>query len=80
MPKDDDRIIYQRNNGDWVNKKIVNKQATSLHSTQKEAYNSAKINHQHNNGGEISIKRGDNGRIRAKHTINPANDPRNILG
>lgn len=80
MSKDNDRIIYQRSNGDWVNQKNGNKQATSIHSTQNDAYDAARTNHQNNNGGEISIKRGDNGKIRAKHTIKPANDPRNIPG
>lgn len=76
----DDRIIFQRGNGDWVNKKIGNNKATSIHSTQKDAYNSAKLNHQNKKGGEIIIKRADTGKIRAKHTIKPGNDPRNIPG
>ncbi|MGL1894612.1 MAG: DUF2188 domain-containing protein [Spirochaetaceae bacterium] len=80
MSKGEDRTIFQRNDGCWVNQRNGNQKATSIHSNQKDAYDAARTNHQNKKGGEISIKRGDNGRIRAKHTIKPANDPRNIPG
>ncbi|MDQ3042260.1 MAG: DUF2188 domain-containing protein [Acidobacteriota bacterium] len=32
-------MVYKNANGDWVNKKLQNEKASSLHTTQKEAEN-----------------------------------------
>lgn len=74
MTKKNDRIIYRRKDKKWVNKKIGNTRATSLHDTQKEADKAARINSKNQGGGEV-ITKGINGKIRSKDTISPANDP-----
>lgn len=47
--------------------------------TQDQAYDYARRQAEVMGGGEISIH-GRDGRVRAKNTIYPANDPRNIRG
>ncbi len=77
MSKDRDRIVYKRNDGKWVNKRIDSDQASSLHNTQKEAGDTAKKMLNNQGGGEL-ITKGVNGKIRSKDTIAPGNDPRSI--
>lgn len=69
-----DRIVYRRKDGVWVNKKNESEKATSLHSTQAEALVAARQNLENQGGGEL-ITKGLDGRIRSKDTISPGNDP-----
>jgi hypothetical protein len=68
------RSVYRRPNGDWVNKKDGNERATSLHETQKEAENTARDLLKYQGGGELTTH-GKDGIIRSKDTISPGNDP-----
>ena len=74
MTKKNDRIVYKRDDDQWVNKKTNADKASSLHSTQKEAENSAREMLKNSGGGEL-ITKGLNGKIRSKDTIPPAKDP-----
>ncbi|MDO9229707.1 MAG: DUF2188 domain-containing protein [Syntrophales bacterium] len=74
MSKDQDRIVYRREDGTWVNKKNDADRASSLHDTQKAAINEAKHMLQNQGGGELTTK-GLDGKIRSKDTIPPGNDP-----
>ena len=78
MSKPQDRTIYKTDNG-WANKRNDASRPSSLHDTQKDAYDAARENLINQGGGEISIK-GLDGRIRDKNTISPGNDPRSIRG
>lgn len=78
MSKSNDRMVYQRGN-EWVNKANGNSTASSIHSTQRDAINSAKTMLKNSGGGELTIK-GTNQLIRQKDTISLGNDPRNIKG
>lgn len=73
MTKKNDRIVYQRSNGDWVNKRIGAERAASIHSKQGEAAKEAKQQLQNSGGGELIIK-GRDGKIRSKDTIAPGNE------
>ena len=77
MTKKTDRIVYKNANGDWVNKKLQNEKATSIHKTQKEAENKARNQIKNEGGGEL-ITKGLDGKIRSKDTIAPGNDPKSI--
>ena len=68
------RIVYRRNDGTWVNKRNGLDRASSLHTTQRDAENTAKTMTKNQGGGEVTIK-GENGRIRSKDTVKPGNDP-----
>jgi hypothetical protein len=74
MSKNQDRMVYRRNDGTWANKKNDAERASSLHNTQREAIDAARDMLSHQRGGELSIQ-GLNGRIRSKDTIAPGNDP-----
>jgi len=74
MSKSSDRIIFKRDNGEWVNKKVDSDKASSIHRTQREAENAAREMLKNSGGGEL-ITKGLNGKIRSKDTINPGNDP-----
>ena len=69
-----DRIVYRRKDGTWVNKRNDSDKASSLHTTQKDAENTARDMLKKQGGGELTTK-GKNGRIRSKDTISPGNDP-----
>jgi hypothetical protein len=69
-----DRIVYRRDDGQWVNKKTDLDRASSVHETQKEANDSAREMLKHQGGGEL-ITKGLDGKIRSKDTIPPGNDP-----
>lgn len=42
MSKDRDRMVYQRDDGKWANKRNDASKASSVHNTQKEANSSAR--------------------------------------
>lgn len=79
MSKAQDRVIYENDDGQWVNERNDGEKASSLHDTQEEAYEEAKTMLQNQGGGEISIK-GNDGQIREKNTIKPGNDPVEVPG
>ncbi len=74
MTKGKDRIVYRREDGKWVNKRINVDKASSLHDTQNDAANTAKEMLRNQGGGELTTK-SVNGKIRSKDTIYPGNDP-----
>jgi len=74
MGKDNDRMVYRRDDGTWVNQREGASKASGLHSTQREAMNEAKQMLQNSGGGELTVK-GVDGKIRSKDTIAPGNDP-----
>lgn len=74
MSKGRDRMVFQRDDGKWVNKRNDAGKASSLHDTQKEAAEIARGMLHNQGGGELAIK-GRNGLIRSKDTIAPGNDP-----
>jgi hypothetical protein len=74
-----DRNVYRREDGQWVNKRQDSKRASSLHSTQEAAEKEAKRMTGNAGGGDVSIH-GRNGQIRNKDTVKPAKDPRSSKG
>ena len=74
MSKERDRMVYQRTDRQWVNKRNDSERASSLHATQSQAEYAARENLQNQGGGELIIK-GLDGRIRSKDTIPPGHDP-----
>ncbi len=68
------RTVYRRKDGNWVNKRNDSDKASSLHTTQKAAEDTAREMLKKQGGGELTTK-GVNGRIRSKDTIAPGNDP-----
>lgn len=74
MSKPQDRMIYQRADGKWVNKRNDSDRASSIHDTQKDAAQTGKQMLINQGGGELIIK-GRDGLIRSKDTIAPGNDP-----
>lgn len=68
-----DRIVSQRLDGRWANRRTDADRASSLHDTQKEALGAAKGMLSHQRGEEI-ITRGADGKIRGENTIPPGND------
>ena len=77
MSKETDRMVYKRDDGQWANKKNSSNKASSLHTTQKSAEQSARTMLKNQGGGELTTK-GLNGQIRSKDTIGNSNDPRSI--
>lgn len=74
MSKDQDRTIYRRDDGTWVNKRNDADRASSLHETQKAAIDAGKEMLGNQGGGELTVK-GLDGKFRSKDTISPGNDP-----
>lgn len=74
MSKPQDRTVYRRDDGQWVNKRNDATLASSLHDTQAEANAAAKDMLQNQGGGERTTL-GRDGRIVSKDTIAPGNDP-----
>ena len=74
MSKKHDRMVSQRPDGNWANKKNDSERASSVHSTQREAEQAAREMLRNQGGGELTIK-GVDGKIRAKDTVPPGNDP-----
>ena len=71
---DNDRMVYRREDGKWVNKLNDSERASSLHDTQGEAERAARENLVNQGGGEL-ITKGRDGKIRSKDTIAPGHDP-----
>jgi uncharacterized protein YdaU (DUF1376 family) len=74
MSKNQDRMVYRRDDGNWINKRNDSERASSVHSTQKAAEDAAREMLRNQGGGEL-ITKGLDGRIRSKDTIPPGNDP-----
>ena len=74
MSKGRDRIVFQRDDGQWVNKRLDADRAGSVHGTQDEAARAAHDMLAGGSGGELIIK-GRDGLIRSKDTVPPGNDP-----
>lgn len=74
MSKNQDRMVYRRADGNWVNKRNGSERASSVHSTQKAAEDIAREMLRNQGGGELATK-GRDGKIRSKDTIPPGNDP-----
>jgi hypothetical protein len=74
MSKPNDRMISQRPDGTWVNKRNDSDRASSVHQTQQEAIEAGRRMLQNQGGGELTVQ-GRDGRIRSKDTIAPGNDP-----
>ncbi|MCC6192464.1 MAG: DUF2188 domain-containing protein [Anaerolineales bacterium] len=74
MSSKNNRTVYRRPDGRWVNKRNDSDKASSLHDTQREAQGAAKEMLRNSGGGELTTK-GVNGRINSKDTIAPAKDP-----
>lgn len=74
MSKDRDRTVYRTNNKTWANKRHDANKASSLHSTQKEANDAARVMLNNQGGGELTTM-GLKGKIVSKDTIAPGNDP-----
>lgn len=77
MTKKTDRIVFQKPDGTWANKKLQNQKATSIHKTQKAAEDKARSQIKKDGGGEL-ITKGRDGKIRSKDTIATGNDPKSI--
>lgn len=78
MAKGRDRIVYQRSDGLFANKRNDASRASTLHKKQEQAVKTAHKMLENQGGGELSIKavRGDKaGKIRSKDTVPPGNDP-----
>lgn len=69
-----DRIVFRRDDGPWVNRRVEADRAGSLHSTQGEAWKAAREMLKASGGGELTVQ-GIHGRIVSKDTIPPGNDP-----
>lgn len=74
MSNKNDRSVYQRADGTWVNKLNEADRASSLHDTQREAEQTAREMLRNSGGGELTTM-GRDGKIRSKDTISPGNDP-----
>ena len=68
------RSVFQRPNGDWVNKRNDADRAGSIHGTQKEAWDAARGMLPNEGGGELTVM-GRAGKIVSKDTIAPGRDP-----
>jgi len=68
------RSVYQRPNGDWINKRNDTERAGSIHDTQKEAWDAARQMLHNEGGGELTVMGRDH-LIVSKDTIAPGRDP-----
>lgn len=73
----DDYNVYQGEDGLWRGKRQDASRASVVASTQKEAFEKTRELAKKAES-EVSIHRGDNGQIRAKHSY--GNDPESIKG
>lgn len=74
MSKGNDRMVYRRADGQWANKRNDSDRASTVHTTQAGAEETARRMLRRQGGGELTTK-GRNGRIRSKDTIAPGHDP-----
>jgi hypothetical protein len=76
---DNDRYVQKRPDGDWEVVKEGHKRASAVEPTQRDAIDRGREIVHNAGGGELNIK-GETGKIRAKDTIDPGNDPRSTKG
>lgn len=69
-----DRMVFQRSDGSWAQKRLDSTRASSVHPTQYAAQNAARDMLKKSGGGEL-ITKGMNGKIRDKDTVAPGRDP-----
>lgn len=74
MSKPQDRTVFQRPDGSWVNKRNDADKASSVHDTQAAANAAAREMLRNQGGGELTTM-GRSHRIVSKDTIAPGNDP-----
>ncbi len=74
MSKSQDRTVYRRPDGKWVNKRVDSDRASSIQDTQKEAQGDARAMLKKQGGGELTTM-GVKGQIVGKDTISPGKDP-----
>ncbi len=73
MSKPQDRTVYRREDGMWVNKRNDADKASSVHDTQRGANDAAKEMLQNQGGGERTTM-GLDGTIVSKDTIGPGSE------
>ena len=74
---DQDRSVFRRADGTWVNKRNDAQRAGSVHETQADAIDAANSMLENAGGGALTVM-GRDGRIRSKDTIGGGNDPASI--
>jgi len=74
MSKPQDRMVYQRKDEKWVNKRNDSERPSSVHDTQQDAIDAARNMLKNQGGGELIVK-SLNSKIRSKDTIAPGKDP-----
>jgi hypothetical protein len=74
---EDDYNVFQGEDGQWRAKRQDASRASVVADTQQEAFERAR-ELATGVGSEVSIHRGDNGQIRAKHSY--GNDPKSTKG
>lgn len=74
MAGSNNRTVYKREDGTWVNKRNDSTRASSVHTTQASAIDRAREMLENAGGGEWAVK-GMDGKIRSKDTAAPGNDP-----
>ncbi|WP_178861261.1 DUF2188 domain-containing protein [Thiomicrorhabdus cannonii] len=74
---DKDYNVYQGSDGQWRGKRQDATRASVVGSTQKDVFEATR-EFAKNSGSEVSIHRGDTGKIRAKHSY--GNDPKTTNG
>jgi hypothetical protein len=79
MPNSNDRHIVQNANGGWDVKAPGASRSSAHTDTQAQAIDRGRQIVGNAGGGELNIH-GRDGQIRAKDTIAPGNDPRNVRG
>jgi hypothetical protein len=72
--KDNDRIVYRDEDGNWRDKRLGADRPAGSFDTQREAEDAARQHLRNTGGGEL-ITKGLDGKIRSKDTIAPGNDP-----
>jgi hypothetical protein len=65
MKRNQDRIVYRKENGKWADEAVGAQRAAALFATQAEAIDSARQRLERGGGGELTIK-GEDGQIRKK--------------
>jgi hypothetical protein len=79
MGKGRDRVVYQKPDCQWANKRNDASKASSLHKTQADAIEAARENLKNQGGGELTVK-ARRGPFRDKDTVPPGNDPPSTRG
>lgn len=69
-----DRIVFQRADNTWANKRNDAGKASSVHKTQADAVKTAKSMLENQGGGELLIKGTGGKPIRSKDTVFPGNE------